>query len=151
MNNSKAPTRQEEQLAWHYTISDRAKYIVESKFIYAATAGVPAGERPCIWFSLEQFWEPTANKAESSPSGHMRKLNFEEMVSLGLWRFGLPVAMLLDWRQLKRETRMSRKVAKGLVSAARSQGSNPELWYGAMKPVPVDDCVVQRLIDGEWS
>ena len=42
MNNPKAPTRQEEQLAWHYTISDRAEHIVASEFIYAATAGVPA-------------------------------------------------------------------------------------------------------------
>jgi hypothetical protein len=140
----------ETRTAWHYTVDDRARNILALGLIVPAITGVPENERPCVWFSVHPMWEPTASKAELF-GGNTRALSFEEMQELGLWRFGLPVTALIGWKKIPKTSRMSRRTVRTLERVGRDKGANPLHWYAALNPVPVADCIVQRLIDGRWQ
>ena len=141
--------------AWHYTISDRAWLIFQDGLIKPATAGVRHPEKPVVWFSTQQHWEPTANKMAYTTSGeliHMStKMMFQE-VGGELFRFGIGTHHLLPWHRLARAARIPIKVQKGLITTAREAKADPMKWYGTLKPVPVIDTIIQRYnpIKKEW-
>jgi hypothetical protein len=140
-----------ELIAWHYTIGLRAQQIRESGFLMPATANVPEGEIPVVWFSTRQYWEPTANKAMMK-DGQRVSLTFAETIEKGGggYRFGLPAARLVPWTRLKDEARISREMAAGLIRAGKRAGADPEFWYGALEPVPVSNCAIERLEGNFW-
>lgn len=137
---------------WHYTIGDRAALILSDQLIKPATAGVPIGETPVVWFSARQHWEPTANKMiQTPPKGELRRLTFEQTIRLGGggWRFGISWGLALPWRELIQAANI--KTARELANRGRKWGADPGMWYGTLGPVQLDSTVaVQRLVDGEW-
>jgi hypothetical protein len=46
---------------WHYTVWPKLREILEDQQIRRATACVPRGERPVVWFTSRPMWEPTAS------------------------------------------------------------------------------------------
>ena len=141
--------------AWHYTISDRAWSIFSDGLIKPATAGVYHPEKPVVWFSTQQHWEPTANKVAVLRGGSMvhmtTKQMFDELAG-ELFRFGIGTHHLLPWHRLARAARIPIKVQKGLIKAARAVRADPIKWYGTLEPVPVTDTIIQRFnpIKNEW-
>jgi hypothetical protein len=139
------------KIAWHYTVGSRAKDILESGKIRPATANVPSNERPAVWFTVRDDWEPTANKRwQNSNTGEVKFLSTDEMLKRGGGgvRFGIPVHKLTPWNKLINKTRMDSKTKKALIEFAINVGSDPDSWYGTIKPVRVKDCVIQLLWDG---
>ncbi len=45
---------------------------------------------------------------------------------------------------------MSDSMRLGLVKAARAAGADPSFWYGSLNPIPIADCVIQRLSGDDW-
>ena len=140
------------KIAWHYTINKRAVLILKDGFIRPATAYVPADEIPIVWFSTNQNWEPTANKALINDSGHATSLTMQETIQVGGggWRFGMPTEKLIYYRKAIQAANISAGTARGLEQAARDVGSNPTWWWGAIEPVNVSDCIVERLEGDTW-
>ena len=147
--------RNRELTLWHYTTGQKFMEIVATGHIKPATKGVPSGERPIVWFSSHQYWEPTAakmlyNEKDNTLINMDMKGTFEHgggLVRLGVSR---DVAVY-DFGQLKRRSGMSRATADGLIRAAKSQGSNPEWWFGTFDPVPVKNCVgIHVFQDDDW-
>lgn len=138
--------------AWHYTTGDRAALILSDGVIKAATAFVPDGEKPVVWFSTRQRWEPTATKGIIGPDGIRRDATLDEMIEHGggLYRFGLPASELIPWNQIPAATGMSRDMARALVKAACRKGADPSFWFASMEPVIVLDLAVQWYINSEW-
>src|ERR1700735_3053879 len=79
-------------LAWHYTIGLYFRQIVECKALKCIRInGAPQSERPVVWLSMEQYWEPTSAKACRFPDGTERTLSMKETADLfeGLYRIGI--------------------------------------------------------------
>jgi len=133
-------------LAWHYTLGVKATDILRDGFIRGATA-VPTGDRPIIWFSLRQIWEPTATKGRMF-AGERPDLTLAEMIDEGhgLWRFGVPKIDLLAWKPLQQKAAISRDMARVLVREAQRAGTDPKFWYGSLEPVAVDRCEIQCIL-----
>jgi hypothetical protein len=134
-------------LAWHYTISDRAQGIISTGQLNLATVGVRPPERPVVWFTRHQHWEPTANKLAVLRDGTMRTLTTQEMFNeIGgeLYRFGIDPARLLPWAVLKRRARISSRVQRDLLRQAKAIGSDHTLWLGSLEPIPLSDLTVQK-------
>lgn len=139
------------EYAWHYTVGSRALQIRETGFIMPATAYVPEGEIPVVWFSTRQHWEPTANKA-TVENGERRSLTFAETIDRGGggYRFGLSPTRLIPWKQLVDEAQIRPEMAAALIRAAKRSGADPMFWYGAFEPVPIGECIIERLQDNVW-
>jgi hypothetical protein len=141
------------RIAWHYTIGKHAPSIMDDGVIRCATGYVPIGETPVVWFSLRQYWEPTANKG-GTRDGVIVTLSARETWQRGGggWRFGVAATELLPYRDLKRAANICPDTVRGLERAGRKMGADPALWYGSLAPVETSRCIIQMLdIEaGEW-
>src|SRR5437867_4326059 len=91
-------------MVWHYTVQRHLPGIIASEEIRPATAGVPRGERPVVWFSANPEWEATANKdALNVRTGMVERLSRERTHDLfGLARIGVaPESAPHDWEAFK--------------------------------------------------
>jgi hypothetical protein len=137
-------------MIWHYTKGTRIDAILEDGFIRPTSIGISKGERPIVWFSTRQDWEPTitAGLAEDG-------ITLEDYVQAakGLFRIGVADDFpLKTWRVLLRESRMDLRRADGLLLVAAKEGASPDDWRGTFYPVPSTAWISrQALIGNEWT
>lgn len=131
-------------LAWHYTTGERFQLIVASGLLVPAAAGVVPPERPVVWFSLAQDFEPTALKGAVEPNGKRRTMTLQEMREhgAGLVRFGLAPHALLTGDALRRQARINRATWAALRAAGRRVGADPGFWFGSLEALALADLVV---------
>lgn len=139
---------------WHYTVLQHIIQIDNDGVIKPATAGVPQDEKPIVWFSTNQDWEPTANKCAVNGDGLIIDLNKEqtEMLGGGLVRIGVDAETApYDWRALKELSGMSGRIAQGLYDAAIACGARPGDWWGTFDPVPRSKWTAAEVFkNGSW-
>jgi len=128
--------------AYHYTTHANALTILGDRFIRPATAHVPDGEIPVVWFSRARKWEQTATKRLMLPTGG-RSATFSEMVHIGIARFAIDDAGLLTWPELITAANIAHDMVVALVRAGRGAGANPDDWCGVLESVPL--AKIQRV------
>jgi hypothetical protein len=141
-------------VAWHYTIGQWWEKIDSSGILRPATAFVPEGERPAVWFTVRDTYEPTAVKMVKNPDGTVRSLSVEETERLGrgLFRIGVDAKGLLTWDQWKRRSGVARRMADALERVARKQGSDVADWLASFRPISREGWrSVQVRYRGEWT
>jgi len=161
---------------WHYTVGVKWELIEKSGVIKQATSGIPKGERPAVWFSTRQDWEPTATKGAlpkavfdqvDPKTGEaiidMKKLarheltqySFEEMRRelKGMYRIGVTgTAAPHSWSDFVQLSGVDRVIAAALVSTAKERGADPEDWWCSFDPVPKSEWrSVEILFQGKWE
>ena len=128
---------------WHYTTVNRALQIVESGVIKPATAFVPKGEKPAVWFSSNQFWENSCNKGildPTQPTG-TRTATKEEMILLGdgLARIGVaPRIAPYNWEELKKRRGINPQIARKLASMGKKDNYDSSEWRVSFDAVHED-------------
>ena len=146
------------QVAWHYTTLENATLIEADGRLRPATAWLVSGEKPVIWFSLSQEWEPTATKwlAHESPEGTIEQklATPAEMVEVagGLVRYGVFPSTklgLMSWAKIVRKAKIPRGLADSLELVAMEQGADPAKWLGRFKPLPISRCCRVEIFDVE--
>jgi hypothetical protein len=139
---------------WHYTIGKRFAQIMADGAIKPATAHVPKDERPIVWFSLNERWEPTARKMTVNPDGTLVPLDMmgTEEHGGGLVRIGVaPETAPYDWKTLRKTSGMSSRMASSLSRAATEMGARPRDWRGTFEPVPRSSwTAIERFQNGVW-
>jgi hypothetical protein len=140
------------QLRWHYTVRQRLDGLLRDGVLPPATAGLPAGERPAVWFSSNQQWEETANQAWQRPDGTINPGNKEatHLLGGGLARIGvLPETAPHDWKAFKALSGIKAAKARGMYDAAIGVGARPGEWFVSFEPVPRSQWVAVEVWDGE--
>ena len=140
---------------WHYTYTDALLGMLKDGFIRPATGLIGHGERPIVWFSKEQFWEPTVTKGIRLTDGSIADLGMSELHSngFGLFRIGVdPSTAPLTWSDIRRESGMEPTTATALSQIARLRGGNPSNWRGTFQPVPISKWEIIECFDGfDWK
>ena len=133
-------------LAWHYTTGEKFVQIIASGELHPATAHIPVGENPILWFSAHPYFEPTARKRVLERGG-IRLLDIPELYARGrgLFRMGYPRQLLLRGQDLRSAANMKTKVWRALVKEARRQNSSPDDWWGCLESVPFESCTVEVM------
>ncbi len=151
---SAAPKGRRARARWHYTIGQKLVLILQDGLIKPATAGVPPGEKPIVWFSSNPNWEPTACKATFDENGVFSRLTMAETADLGggLVRFAVaPETAPHDWRALKDLSGMAGWMAQHLYREGITQGARPGDWWGTFDPVPRSKWIAVQVYDsGRW-
>lgn len=125
-------------LAWHYTTGDNFRQIVESGELRPTDSFIAKGEKPILWFSRHQDWEPTACKGVRDPvTGTRRTLTRWETCEMcgGLVRFGVSQARLVAWPEVARTARMPKKMIGALVTVGLREGAVPTWWMGTFDAI----------------
>jgi hypothetical protein len=147
-------TKQKE--IWHYTVGLRLIEIIESKVIKPATANVPRGEKPVVWFSSNPVWEMTCNKGfQDKATGLIRTLTKEETAYYGNGLVRIKVNSNVapyNFQVFKKLSNISNRIARVLENVAEQQSANPREWYVSFKPVPQSEWLDIELWDGiNWN
>lgn len=124
---------------WHYTTGETLRLIVECGEIRPTSVRIDPGERPGVWFSTQQFWEPTAAKRLMGSDGTDRGATLEEMHEFGggVVRIGVADAVApIGWREFCRVSGVSAKTAQALVKAGQKSGASQYDWRWSPDPVP---------------
>lgn len=141
-------------LAWHYTISDRWEAIKASGAILPTKVLIERNERPAVWFTTRESYEPTACKSLQRPDGSVRELSVQDMLDMGitLYRIGVDRDELLSFLDWRRRSGCSRRMVRALIRVAHQAGSNPDTWYASFEPVHRDRWRTVELWDGKaWT
>ncbi len=144
------------QLAWHYTTGEKFYQISNNHELRPSNIGVLPPEKPILWFSTNQYWENTANKA-TRENGEIVRLTMEETRRLGagLVRFGVGVRSipLHPWLKLWKKARMPREQAQQLEVVGRQQNADPSEWYGTTATIPIEKTKSLQIMDddGNWE
>lgn len=144
-------------MIWHYTSSESFISIANDGLVLPTTLYVPAGERPIVWFSTEDFWEPTATK-KCSLTGKM--LTLDEMLKHEVLpvRIGVnPTVAPHRWSDLKLLSGINPDTARALASSGKQMGANPSRWRGTFEAVPAEKWEAVEYYNGlcwrshEWK
>jgi hypothetical protein len=126
-------------MPWHYTVGRSFSKIISDGFIRPDTMYVPLGEKPIVWFSTEQFWEPTVSKGYRCADGVIRTLNMDRLVreNLELFRIGVDTVVVpFRWLELRLRSEMCPREAQRLASEGKAAGANSSRWCGTFEFVP---------------
>lgn len=140
---------------WHYTVGQRWEQIRASGVIRLATALVPKGERPVVWFTRRETWEPTATTLMQGPDGNRHDASdLEIKVRLGgKIRIGVaPETAPHSFAAFRRLSGIDPRFADGLAVVAREHGSDAEDWFVSFDPVPASAWLrVEWWFGGAWQ
>ena len=140
-------------LAWHYTTGENFKMIVADGALRPWADEFVEDERPILWFSMEQDWEPSATKGViDSETGKKRLCTWEEMLTLGdgVARLGTGCDKLIPFEQLCTRARIPTKLAEALVTTGRKMGADPANWLGTLDPMPIEGMAIDVLQVDAW-
>jgi hypothetical protein len=139
------------ELLWHYTCGLRLAPILADGAIKPATAYVPVGAKPAVWFSRNPVWEETANQWFEDAAGR-RVFGTKQATHErggGLARVGVhPTTAPHDWVAYKQLSGVSPKMARFMYNQAVAAGSKPSEWFISFEPVPADRWRAVELWDG---
>ena len=126
--------------AWHYTKGLHVESIVEARALRPATAGVPATERPAVWFSTAREWEATVGN-----------LDFVHQYAGGAFRVGviLPCRLLVPWSVFVNESGAAEPMVSALTEVAERLGADPSDWWVSFESVPINEWDCVERWDGE--
>ena len=135
-----------QDIAWHYTIGDYFKLIIECGFIRPANANVAPPEIPAVWFSKNPYWELTANKGLNE-GGLSRGLSMIETYQYGngLVRFGINAFRLIQSDEIRRVTKMPKEVWRSLCEAGKEQGAKPSEWCCSLEAVEIESLIIEVM------
>jgi hypothetical protein len=126
-------------MRWHYTAGKNLIGILSDGFIRPATAFVPKGVRPIVWFTSSPVWEETANGGWRNRTGEIVWLDREQTRTRGdgLFRIGVSNDFPLHpYLRISRESHESSILTASLLKIAVERGSNPERdWWGTFHKV----------------
>ena len=144
--------KQTSKIAWHYTTGTKFKQIVESGYLDPKKTATPVNEKSILWFSKNQHFEPTAQKAIRLPTGQIKSLGMMGTYEMGggLIRFGYPVAKLTEYKKLCRQAGINTLDVFSLERVGLSQGAKPTDWLGTLTKVAIDDCIIEVFNGDAW-
>jgi hypothetical protein len=139
-------------MVWHYTTGTYLQQILKTRVLRPTGAGIARGERPALWFSKEQYWEPTAQKAWGSPDGSVVLLGmlgtFQRASGLG--RIGVDPnrVELCDFETFGATSGIPAADLQAMKHRGRKQGANPRNWLASFAPVPCENWAAVEVYNG---
>lgn len=143
------------QCLWHYTFGHKLPLIVTDAALRPNGAKIAPSEKPVLWFSADQVFEPTAVKLVHVPGKtRLQRLSVLELHAMvGVFRFGIAAAdeRLIPWVGLQRRARISKPGVASMLRAAVEVGAKATNWHGTMTDVALDDLVFEAWDGSSWA
>ncbi len=129
----------EPEIVWHYTLGEKLFPIGDSQLLKTEIGYVPPGDKPVVWFTRSEIYEPSAYPAWVSGGVERMLTSLKEVAEKGkgLLRIGIAaddpcLRTCAHWAN----KRQYPEFTESLLSLAREKGSNPERdWFVSYKPL----------------
>ena len=129
-------------ITWHYTDARQLLPLIKSKALKPTMGRSHRGERPVVWFTRADTYEPMAYPAWVDENGIRHVMASEQEIARranGLLRIGGAaddpcLRPLREWTNSRRPEHQN--LAEEMLNAAKELGSNPIAnWQVSFKPV----------------
>ena len=139
--------------AWHYTTGNKLHPIAMSSELRPTAVGAAPHERPILWFSKNQVWEPTATKHFIVKGQQVRPTVKQLHEALGLYRFGVPEesAWLKEWTDISVLAGTPREEIEAMRRVGMRWGANPDDWLGCFRSVDLHEPVFEAWNGLSWE
>ena len=138
---------------YHYTKGICIQDILREGVIRPATEGVTGQERPAVWCTTNQDWEPLCNVLRmEAATGRTTWGSREESAEVfqGLYRIQIdPAYAPHNWTTHRRSSGATARLLRQLVKTARLVGSNEWDWRISYDPIPAAGWITVEAWDGE--
>lgn len=151
MRSSRAVKSMERRCVFHYTAWEKLPAIVETGELRPSNAAAET-ERPLLWFSANQRWEPTATKFLETAEG-IRRLTFEEQEShFGCVRFGLSAndRRIRSWKAACEYAGTSQSDRKALERAGQRLNARCADWFAVSTSIPFEYLTFEVWMNECW-
>ena len=150
----KTMTRGKPEVLWHYTKGMCMPSILREGQIRVASGQCEPNERPAVWFSANQVWEPTVYMI-GFVNGRQQIITRDEMCDLvgGLFRIGVrPDVAPHNWDDFRRLSGVSAGMASHLKKVGYEVGARISEWFVTFDPVPSEKWVAVESWNGRaWE
>ena len=129
-------------ITWHYTDARQLLPLIKSKALKPTMGRSHRGERPVVWFTRADTYEPMAYPAWLDENGIRHVMASEKEIATranGLLRIGVAaddpcLRPLSQWTNSRRPE--NQNLAEEMLNVAKELGSNPVAnWQVSFKPV----------------
>ncbi len=138
---------------FHYTFFRQWKMIQASKVVLPSTYPIPKDEKPVVWLSFRQDWEPTTSRTfvENAQRG-TATLNEIVEPEIGACRIEVPPDIApMNWRAWRKLSGVKSQTAKRLKELAIRMGGNVNEWRMTFNAIESGDWLaVEGYFDGAW-
>lgn len=163
--------RETQRIVWHYTSGRNLEKILRAGELLPA--GKHRGEKPAVWFTARQDWDPaTALAVDADPDlqrisvegarirqQHGEAAQYAYLYSMAeriapevvgyLARIGVaPETAPYTWDDIKRMRGVRPSVIRQVESDDRARGSNPADWRISFEPVPASKWIAVEVRSG---
>ena len=130
----------EPEIVWHYTLGEKLFPIGDSQLLKTEIGYVPPGDKPVVWFTRSEIYEPSAYPAWVSGGVERMLTSLKDVAEKGkgLLRIGIAaddpcLKTCTHWAN----NRQYPEFTESLLSLAREKVSNPEKdWFVSYKFLP---------------
>lgn len=140
---------------FHYTAGVYLDKILASGELRPGAAGSGNPNEPgLLWFSRNQWWEPTATKMAVDADGRPKPLTLQQQLEeFGCIRFALVAddRRLLQWAKACRYAGIKSSEQRKLEAFGRRKGGLPSDWLAITTPVPLADLRSEILRGSGWE
>lgn len=123
-------------LAWHYTTGLKAQHIFSDARLKLETGPISKGERPAVWFTTSESFEPTAFQAIHRPDGTVHDITTaleQAAVGQALVRIAVRTNRLHPYSVWAEKSGVHPLMRMGMELAAGKAGSNTADWWVSFK------------------
>lgn len=141
------------QEVFHYAPLLYLPRILRSGYLQPSNAGATK-ERPLLWFSTRQDWEPTATKAIWHPKEGFKQLTFAQQAeTFGCIRFALPAEdkRLMHWADACKMAGIPAESQAALELLGRRRGADPAHWLAVHEAVMLSEVEIDIWQETHWE
>jgi len=143
-----------EKRLFHYTTGLALAEILKDGKINVATENVTAKEKPVVWCSFRQDWEPSTMKGVTdAKTGKVRNATIPEIAFMGRGLARIEInasAAPYPWHIYIMQAGTPKRILKGLYNTAVAVGARVEDWRVSFEPIKEKDwLVVECSADGK--
>ena len=122
------------ELIWHYTSLVHLEMIEKDQCLKVSNAEREFGFNPALWFSKNDFWEPTATKMKSN--GNCLTIN-QQLETIGMIRIGVEFTdNMISWKKYKHFSKMPVQMYDSMAEIGIEKGGNPDDWFCLFSDLP---------------
>lgn len=140
-------------VVWHYSTGADLLAIWETEVLSPSKSRVEQQEKPILWFSPNQEWEPIPQGVRLDSNGTM-SVRSREATSRkfdGLVRLGLPAGSLYTWGEITKKAEFNDERTQFMKNFARMHGARPETWLGCVESVHIWDLMIEVWDGDAWE
>jgi len=137
------------EIIWHYTTIEKLESIMKDELLKVSEVERKFGLKPAVWFSKNDFWEPTATKMLSDG----RCLSIDEQYELlGMIRIAIEFnKQLVSWGKYRYESKINPSFHKTMEESGIEKGGNPKDWFCSFNNIQIEKFLDIEQYDGrKW-